>query len=159
MWGVILMAAYAVLAQTPSSAKKNNAPASDTKQAITPTALPNVAVMGYGTIGRLSKWTGFTSTNSFLGDSTIFETKEGLVGIGTTTPTSPLTVQGMIEITLGGLKFPDGSVQTSAPNTNVLHDLTLKGNGSTANPLGIAVPLMLSGSAATAPILKVQSAG
>ncbi|WP_295901850.1 beta strand repeat-containing protein [uncultured Bdellovibrio sp.] len=38
----------------------------------------------------------------------------GNVGIGTSTPTSPLTVSGTIESTSGGFKFPDGSVQTTA---------------------------------------------
>jgi hypothetical protein len=38
----------------------------------------------------------------------------GSVGIGTPTPTSRLTVNGMIESTVGGIKFPDGTVQTSA---------------------------------------------
>jgi hypothetical protein len=108
-----------------------------------------------------------------------------LVGIGTTTPTSQLTVQGMIETTLGGLRFPDGTVQTTAVNSSnvvhslnelrgdvtlaaganisitpsgntltiaapgalgaVAHDSTLMGNGTSASPLGLAVPLVLIG--------------
>ncbi|MCC7012911.1 MAG: VCBS repeat-containing protein [Planctomycetes bacterium] len=44
------------------------------------------------------------------------------LGIGTTTPGSPLTVAGTIESTSGGVKFPDGSVQTRAayPGTQYL---------------------------------------
>jgi hypothetical protein len=38
----------------------------------------------------------------------------GNVGIGTSSPASKLTVNGMIESTSGGIKFPDGSVQTKA---------------------------------------------
>ena len=38
----------------------------------------------------------------------------GSVGIGTTSPGQKLSVAGTIESTLGGFKFPDGSVQTSA---------------------------------------------
>jgi hypothetical protein len=38
----------------------------------------------------------------------------GKVGIGTTTPSSPLTVNGVIESKTGGIKFPDGTTQTSA---------------------------------------------
>ena len=38
----------------------------------------------------------------------------GGVGIGTTTPTSPLTVAGEIESTSGGFVFPDGTVQLTA---------------------------------------------
>jgi hypothetical protein len=38
----------------------------------------------------------------------------GNVGIGTTTPGQKLSVAGIIESTLGGFKFPDGTVQSSA---------------------------------------------
>jgi hypothetical protein len=141
-------------------------------------------VVGSGTVGRLTKWIGFNS-NSTIGDSTIFEDKFGKVGIGTDSPTSTLTVAGMIQTTLGGYKFPDGTVQTSAfsadqvvsslnglkgdltlaagPNiaitpsgntltisaigvlTSVEHDQTLRGDGTTGAPLGLAVPLIFAG--------------
>ena len=93
---------------------KPEASAAINASAMTPMAVPNLQVLGSGTIGRLTKWTGLTSSNSFIGDTTIFESKTGLVGIGTDSPTSKLTVAGMIETTLGGLKFPDGTVQTSS---------------------------------------------
>jgi hypothetical protein len=38
----------------------------------------------------------------------------GNVGIGTTTPAYPLSVNGIIQSTTGGFKFPDGTTQTSA---------------------------------------------
>ena len=44
--------------------------------------------------------------NLYLGD--------GKVGIGTATPASKLTVVGTIESTSGGVKFPDGTTQTTA---------------------------------------------
>src|SRR5215813_7091663 len=94
-------------------------------------------VTGSGTVGRISKWLSLNS----VGDSNITEDKFGKVGIGTTTPTSPLTVQGMIETTLGGYKFPDGTMQTTAGLASVFRDSTLKGNGTQASPLGIAFPL------------------
>lgn len=101
---------------------------------ITPTApVPNLPVSGGGTLGRLTKWTGFTSSNSVIGDSKIFEDKFGNVGIGTDSPTSRLSVVGTIEAT-GGFKFPAGA-----------HDATLKGDGTTASPLGVAIPLNLTG--------------
>ncbi|MDP3722303.1 MAG: kelch repeat-containing protein, partial [Candidatus Omnitrophota bacterium] len=40
--------------------------------------------------------------------------KTGNVGIGTATPGQKLTVAGTIESTSGGLKFPDGTTQTTA---------------------------------------------
>ena len=121
---------------------------------------PNLPVLGSGTIGRLAKWTGLTSSNSFIGDSTIFESKFGLVGIGTDLPTSKLTVQGMIETTLGGIKFPDGTVQiTSAAGalSAVFHNATLTGDGTSASPLGVAVPLGLQGSVASPIISAVNT--
>lgn len=41
----------------------------------------------------------------------------GNVGIGTSSPGEKLTVNGIIETTNGGVKFPDGTIQTSAANT------------------------------------------
>lgn len=119
---------------------------------------PNLQVLGSGTIGRLPKWTGVTSTNSFIGDSMIFESKLGLVGIGTDLPTSKLTVAGTIESTAGGFKFPDGSIQTTAgiaPNqvvrslNGLMGDVTLVGSGvitvtPSGNTLTIAAPNALS---------------
>jgi hypothetical protein len=45
----------------------------------------------------------------------------------------------MIETTLGGYKFPDGTVQTTAGISFVTHDASLAGLGTAASPLGIAV--------------------
>ena len=47
-------------------------------------------------------------------DNTLVVASELRVGIGTATPGSKLTVAGTIETTSGGLKFPDGTVQTTA---------------------------------------------
>jgi hypothetical protein len=93
---------------------------------------------GSGTPGHLVRWIN----SSALGDSSILEDKFGNVGLGTT-PTSPLTVQGIIEAR-GGLKFSDGSVQTSAVGP-LVHDATLAGNGTAASPLSVASPLLLTG--------------
>ncbi|HEV8482178.1 MAG TPA: hypothetical protein VGV87_01360, partial [Blastocatellia bacterium] len=104
---------------------------------------PSLPVTGGGTLGRLTKWTSFTSSNSVIGDTTIFEDKYGNVGVGTDSPTSKFTVNGMIQ-TLGGIKFPDGSVQTSSAAGSlftVAHDATLIGNGTVASPLQVASPL------------------
>jgi hypothetical protein len=122
---------------------------------------PKLQVLGSGTLGRLTKWTGFTSSNSVIGDSTIFEDKFGKVGIGTDSLMSRLTVAGMIETTLGGLKFPDGTVQTTSAATalfSVAHDVTLTGDGTSGSPLGVAIPLNLSG-ATGAEVLAVQNLG
>jgi hypothetical protein len=132
-----------------TSASTNPGSRSSTISLVPMAAGPSLQVLGGGTLGRLAKWTGFTSSNSFIGNSTIFEDKFGNVGIGTDTPTSRLTVAGMIQSTIGGFKFPDGTVQTSSAAGalfTVAHDATLMGDGTTASPLGVAVPLILSGS-------------
>jgi hypothetical protein len=45
-------------------------------------------------------------------------TSKGNVGIGISDPTEKLTVAGTIETTEGGVKFPDGTVQTTAAAAN-----------------------------------------
>jgi hypothetical protein len=50
----------------------------------------------------------------------------------------------MIEKTLGGYKFPDGTIQTTAATaglSSIAHDSTLTGNGTLGSPLGVVVPL------------------
>src|SRR5262249_40032251 len=115
------------------------APAQElTKRAKSSTILADTSpVVGSGAPGRLSKWAGVAGIDTYvLGNSSMFEDKLGKVGIGTTTPTSLLTVQGMIETTMGGYKFPDGSVQTTAGIAFVTHDDSLMGDGRSASPLG-----------------------
>ncbi|HEU4389399.1 MAG TPA: hypothetical protein VFV34_16465 [Blastocatellia bacterium] len=117
--------------------ESDTASAGGSASSITPLAAgPSLPATGSGTLGRLTKWTGFTGSNSAIGDTTIYEDKFGKVGIGTDSPTSRLTVAGVIEST-GGFKFPDGSVRTSA---GVIHDATLKGDGTAASPLAVAAP-------------------
>jgi len=48
------------------------------------------------------------------GANSLYFKKGGNVGVGTSGPTSKLTVTGTIESTSGGIKFPDGSIQASA---------------------------------------------
>jgi hypothetical protein len=103
-------------------------------------------VTGGGTLGRLTKWTGFTGSNSVIGDSSIFEDKFGNVTMGT----------GNSTVTIAG------TIQASGGST-VTHNTTLQGNGTAASPLTVAVPLLLSGTAGTGagpfdPIAVIQAA-
>jgi hypothetical protein len=144
---ILVLLGSAAVAQEPSKQAK--------KQAIAPAAASN-PVTGSGTTGQIPKWLGSDGANSFiLGNSNIFEDKFGKVGIGTQTPTSLLTVRGMIETTLGGYKFPDGTVQTTAGISFVTHDASLAGLGTAASPLGIASggvqTVHLASNAVTAP--------
>ena len=157
---VVLFAASVLTAAAQTGPIDNRAA---DKKGVTPQSSgPTLPVLGSGTIGQLTKWTGLTSSNSILGDSIITETKLGNIGIGTTTPTSKLTVQGMIETTLGGFKFPDGTLQTTAAVSglsSIFHDATLSGNGTSASPLGISIPLLLNGSTGATAILTAGNQG
>ncbi len=64
---------------------------------------------------------GLSGTGSYLPISFLTNNAERLrittggdIGIGTTSPSSKLTVAGTIESTSGGVKFPDGTTQTTA---------------------------------------------
>lgn len=54
------------------------------------------------------------STSNATKGYVLLNPTSGNVGIGTTTPGSLLTVNGLIESKTGGIKFPDGSIQTTA---------------------------------------------
>lgn len=102
----------------------------------------SAATQALSTPGRIAKFTG-TKT---IGDSNITEDNSGNIGIGTNLPTSRLTVDGIIEMLNAGsgIKFPDGTLQTTAGLATVSHDSTLNGNGTPASPIGLAVPLRLN---------------
>ncbi len=68
---------------------------------------------------------------------------DGTVSIGTTGTGSTLTVGGVIESTVGGIKFPDGSQQTTAGLATVTTNATLTGDGTSTAPLGISSPLLV----------------
>ena len=67
----------------------------------------------------LATWQEFQSSNveaSTLWTESGYDVyrDNGNVGIGTATPTEKLTVNGKVESSSGGFKFPDGTVQTTA---------------------------------------------
>jgi hypothetical protein len=114
VWAMMLIAAYATSAQT--SATKNQLAAK--KGSVSVASPPLVPVTGSGTLGQITKWVGINPSDGFvIGDSIITETPQGRIGIGTTTPTSTLTVAGTIEA-LNGYKFPDGTIQNTAFDPN-----------------------------------------
>jgi hypothetical protein len=100
---------------------------------------------------------GFSSSGigvrgqSISGEAGRFEGKvivNGNVGIGIASPVSKLAVAGVIETTSGGVKFPDGTIQTTRGLTSVSTTCcTLNGNGTSGSPLSIHVPLTLESAA------------
>ncbi len=72
---------------------------------------------GYSAGGNLA-WTYFNGSDRTWrlnnGGNRLTVTDTGNVGVGTAVPGARLTVAGLIESTSGGIKFPDGSIQTSA---------------------------------------------
>jgi hypothetical protein len=107
------------------------------------------------TPGRIAKF----KTPGSVTDANITEDDAGNIGIGTTLPTSLLTVNGVIEMlgAQGGIKFPDGTLQTTAGLATVSRDNTLKGDGAPSSPLGLAVPLNLTGSVEFGSVLVVSN--
>ena len=147
-------------AQTQSGESGQSKTATKSASAVKPSAA-NLPVLGSGTAGQIARWTGFSGSAPSIGDSVITEDKSGKIGIGTTSPTSTLTVRGSIETTLGGYRFPDGTVQTTAAVSGlrlVLHDTTLTGEGTGSSPLGIRVPLQLNGDV-NEPLIKIRNEG
>jgi hypothetical protein len=62
----------------------------------------------------------------------------GNVGIGTTSPASPLTVAGTVQSTSGGFKFPDGTTQTTAGVTSVTATAPLGSSGGTTPTVSLS---------------------
>src|SRR5262245_38717108 len=151
IWAAVLLASYAVTAHA-QSGTTNHVNDNARRRGFSLSANNNPsAVLGDGTVGKIPKWSYLAPNgNSVLGDSVITELG-GNIGIDVANPASRLTVKGMIETTLGGYKFPDGTVQTTAAVgglQSIFHDATLTGNGTNGSPLGVAAPLFLSSSTA-----------
>src|ERR1700742_4621345 len=81
-----LLAGQAALAQDAGQKDKKDKPAQSPIHAQPQGAFPPPS--GNGTPGQITKWT----SPSTLGDSVISEDKYGKIGVGTTIPTSKLTV-------------------------------------------------------------------
>ena len=115
---------------TVASGPETSAAVKETKPGVPTQSVSNLS--GFGTTGRLPKFGG----GDFLVNSIVTELA-GRISVG-----------GQVESTTGGFKFPDGTVQMTSAATalfQVQKDGTLKGDGTAADPLGVAVPLTLIG--------------
>jgi hypothetical protein len=117
---------------------------------LSPATAPSLPVVGSGTVGRLTKWTGLSSSNATIGNSTIFEDKDGNVGIGTDSPTSRLTVVGTISanggtfgsLSIGGALPASGlSIVVSSP-TPALFVKNSGGGGAIVGECGGVNPIL-----------------
>jgi cytoskeletal protein CcmA (bactofilin family) len=86
----------------------------------------------YYTLGNTSfRWSIFASNGTFTNSISVsgsnssfstnllfIDTTNSRVGVGTSTPSSIFTVNGMIESINSGIKFPDGSIQTTGAFPN-----------------------------------------
>ncbi|HLP83661.1 MAG TPA: hypothetical protein VK157_04870 [Phycisphaerales bacterium] len=61
--------------------------------------------------GPVQQAFGIFQTSEITNTKNYFQNR---VGVGTLNPSSPLTVAGVIESTSGGIRFPDGTIQTTA---------------------------------------------
>lgn len=84
-------------------------------------------------------------TNAFISSTPVMTLDAtGKIGVNNITPTSQLTVTGVIESTTGGIKFPDGTTQTTAAT----------GSGSVTSVTGTS-PVVSSGG--TTPAISLAS--
>ena len=91
----------------------------------------------FGAMGVASDLAFYTYTGSANSRSEKMRIlSNGNVGINTNSPSSPLTVNGVIQSTSGGVKFPDGTTQTTAAGAGIW---TTSGNNIYANNTGNVV--------------------
>ncbi len=74
----------------------------------------SLAVFGAAALAERAISLQTTDFGLAVGGNILLQPGGGNVGIGTLNPGSRLTVAGVIESSTGGVKFPDGTVQTSA---------------------------------------------
>lgn len=67
---------------------------------------------------RESTGDSFTLHNALF-DPILVATQDGRLGIGTSDPTEPLDVAGVIRSSTGGFEYPDGTLQTTAASGNI----------------------------------------
>jgi len=98
----------------PASAfvRESAAPAAAANNVAGKAARPDSAAIT-ATGAKLGYLPVFTDATGNLSSSLIAETSK-YVGIGTASPSNPLTVAGVIQSSTGGFKFPDGTTQTTA---------------------------------------------
>ena len=118
------------------------------------------------TIATSSLYTGttgqfpyFSDTNTITATSSLFIATNGNVGIGTIDPGSSLTVNGVIESKTGGIKFPDGSIQSIANPWQTAGSIVYYNNGSVSVGGGNLTSIVAGSGAAGGAVSNYTSIG
>lgn len=133
---------------TPTQQFSVVAPAATDAQALLRAPSTNKSVLNFGdtasdTVGAI-QYDHTTDAMIFLanGAEDMRITSAGRVGIGTNAPGQLLTVAGTIESTTGGVKFPDGTTQTTA--SKILQQVSASSSayasGTTTTPADDTIP-------------------
>jgi len=93
--------------------------------------------------GTLTGGTGVLA----IGTNQIYKDASGNVGIGTSSPAQKLSVAGTIESTTGGVKFPDGTTQTTAATAGIT---TVTGTAPIASSGGTTPAISISAATTSA---------
>lgn len=138
---------------TPTQQFSVVAPAATDAQALLRAPSTNKSVLNFGdtasdTVGAIQ----YDHTVDALigivnGSEALRVASTGKVGIGTNAPGQLLTVAGTIESTTGGIKFPDGTTQTTA--TKVIQQVSASSSayasGTTTTPADDTIPQQTEG--------------
>lgn len=130
------------LNSTPQSTLAGTAKNLDCSACVTDDKIDSVS--GGKVVGVVAEALNSGSLNNVPASRYVQSDASGNVGIGTAPASgSKLTVAGQLELTSGGIKFPDATIQSSAGLTSVSTTAPLSGNGTSASPLGIQSPLLI----------------
>jgi len=120
-----LPASAFALAGQQSPGKSPSGPAKSGNVATSPAA---GGVSGSGTPGYVPRWTGSSSPSTTLGNSLIFQTATGRIGLGTTAPAAKLDASGGTDVGLRGT--------TTGSNAGAVWGDAISGTGVTVGVRG-----------------------
>lgn len=128
------------LNSTPQSTLAGTAKNLDCSACVTDDKIDSVS--GGKVVGVVAEALNSGSLNNVPASRYVQSDASGNVGIGTAPASgSKLTVAGQLQLTSGGIKFPDATTQSSAGLTSVATTAPFTGNGTAGSPLGLQSPL------------------